>query len=129
MASLPVIATPRLLLRPWRDEDLAPYAAMNADPRVMEYFAKCWTWGESAAAVARLRAHFDRHGRAATDYGFRRLGLNEIVAFTVPGNARSRAVMGRLGMTRDPAEDFDHSSFPEGHPLRRHVLYRIRQSQ
>jgi hypothetical protein len=33
--------------------------------------------------------------------------------------------MERLGMRRDPAEDFDHPELPEGHPLRRHVLYRL----
>jgi hypothetical protein len=33
--------------------------------------------------------------------------------------------MHRLGMTRDPAEDFDHPAVPEGHELRRHVLYRL----
>jgi hypothetical protein len=32
--------------------------------------------------------------------------------------------MEKLGMTRNPADDFDHPSLPEGHPLRRHVLYR-----
>jgi len=35
--------------------------------------------------------------------------------------------MERLGMTYDPAEDFDHPSRPEGDPLRRHVLYRLRR--
>jgi RimJ/RimL family protein N-acetyltransferase len=68
--------------------------------------------------------------RAAIDDGFGRLGLNEIVAFTVPANRASRRVMEKLGMTRDPAEDFDfeHPRLPPGHPLRRHVLYRLRRS-
>jgi RimJ/RimL family protein N-acetyltransferase len=57
------------------------------------------------------------------------LGLDEIVAFTVPQNIRSRAVMERLGMTRSPDDDFDHPSLPEGHPRRRQVLYRVRSSQ
>ena len=73
-------------------------------------------WGHGYATEA---------ARAAVDYGFRELGLDEIVSFTVPANARSRAVMERLGMTHDPAEDFDHPGLPEGHALRRHVLYRI----
>jgi RimJ/RimL family protein N-acetyltransferase len=63
--------------------------------------------------------------RAALGYGFERLRLAEIVAFTVPANVRSRRVMEKLGMTHDPADDFDHPRLPEGHPLRRHVLYRI----
>jgi ribosomal-protein-alanine N-acetyltransferase len=66
--------------------------------------------------------------RAAIEDGFYRFDINEIVAFTVPVNQRSRAVMERLGMTRDPADDFDFHRFPEGHPLRRHVLYRLRRS-
>jgi ribosomal-protein-alanine N-acetyltransferase len=64
--------------------------------------------------------------RAALDDGFGRIGLAEIVAYTVPANRASWQVMERLGMTRDPAEDFDHPSRPEGDPLRRHVLYRLR---
>jgi len=52
-------------------------------------------------------------------------GVPEVVAFTVPANTRSRAVMRRLGMTRNPADDFGHPRLPEGHPLRRHVLYRV----
>ena len=68
--------------------------------------------------------------RAVIDDGFARLGLNEIVAFTVPANLASRRIMEKLGMTCDPAEDFDfeHPRLPPGHPLRRHVLYRLRQS-
>ncbi len=56
---------------------------------------------------------------------FEELQLPEIVAFTVPTNIRSRRVMERLGMRHDPADDFDHPRLPEGHPLRRHVLYRL----
>jgi RimJ/RimL family protein N-acetyltransferase len=46
----------------------------------------------------------------------------------VPVNRRSRAVMERLGMCRDAAGDFDHPRVPAGHPLRRHVLYRLRRT-
>ncbi|MFN6940771.1 MAG: GNAT family N-acetyltransferase, partial [Parvibaculum sp.] len=63
--------------------------------------------------------------RAALAHGFGALGLGEIVAFTIPANTPSRAVMQRLGMTHDEADDFDHPALPEGHRLRRHVLYRI----
>ncbi|HEY7851574.1 MAG TPA: GNAT family N-acetyltransferase [Caulobacteraceae bacterium] len=80
------------------------------------------------------RAHWGRGlateaARAALAFGFERLALPEIVAFTVPANARSRAVMERLGMTRDPADDFDHPRLAEGHPLRRHVLYRMARAR
>ena len=78
-------------------------------------------WGRgyvTEAATAQLARAFSPDG----------LALPEVVAFTVTGNARSRAVMERLGMTRDPAEDFDHPNLPLGSPLRRHVLYRARNS-
>jgi RimJ/RimL family protein N-acetyltransferase len=74
-------------------------------------------WGQGYATEA---------ARAALAFGFDDLGLAEIVSFTVPGNVRSRAVMERLGMRHDPGGDFDHPRIPEGHPLRRHVLYRLR---
>ena len=61
---------------------------------------------------------------ATLAFGFDQLGLDQIVSFTVPGNARSRRVMEKLGMTHNPRDDFDHPLLPEGHPLRRHVLYR-----
>jgi RimJ/RimL family protein N-acetyltransferase len=64
-------------------------------------------------------------GRASVRYGFEEVGLDEIVSFTAVHNARSRRVMERLGMTRDPADDFDHPRIEPGHPLRRHVLYRL----
>ncbi len=75
-------------------------------------------WGKGYALEA---------ARAAIDDGFGRIGLDEIVAYTVPTNRASRQVMERLGMTRNPAEDFDHPSRPAGDPLRRHVLYRLRR--
>jgi hypothetical protein len=62
--------------------------------------------------------------RAALDYGFREIGLSDIVALTVPANQRSRRVMERLDMTHDPANDFDHPQVPEGR-LRRNVLYQL----
>lgn len=63
--------------------------------------------------------------RAALSFGFDVLRLEGIVSFTVPANTRSRRVMEKIGMTRDPADDFDHPLLADGHPLRRHVLYRI----
>ncbi len=63
---------------------------------------------------------------AALRHGFSQGDLDEIVSFTTTLNVRSQAVMTRLGMTRDEDGDFDHPNLPEGSPLRRHVLYRIR---
>lgn len=91
------------MLRAWHDADRAPFAALNADPEVTEHLA----------------------ARASLDHGFDRLRLHEIVSMTTVGNIRSQHVMGRLGMSHDPADDFDHPSLPEGSPLRPHVLYRI----
>jgi RimJ/RimL family protein N-acetyltransferase len=73
-------------------------------------------WGNGYATEA---------ARAAIADGFERIALKDIVSFTVPVNLRSIAVMERLGMKRDPNDDFDHPNVPRGHPYRRHVLYRI----
>lgn len=168
----------RLLLRRWREEDRAPFAAMNADPRVMEFFRAPMDRAASDGFVDRIEAGFEERGfglwavevpgvvpfagfvglsvprfeapfapcveigwrlafdcwgrgyasegaRLALRHGFAVAGLAEIVSFTAEGNLRSRAVMERIGMRRDPAEDFDHPLIPDGHRLRRHVLYRI----
>jgi RimJ/RimL family protein N-acetyltransferase len=170
--------TDRLRLRRWLPADRAPFAALNADPRVTEYLPGTLSRAESDALVARIEAHFDQYGfglwaveisnvaafagflglsvprftahftpcveigwrlgaahwghgyategaRAVLAFGFEVLGLEEIVSFTVPGNTRSRRVMERIGMAHNPADDFDHPLLPAGHPLRRHVLYRI----
>jgi ribosomal-protein-alanine N-acetyltransferase len=63
--------------------------------------------------------------RAVLRQGFNKLGLDRVVSFTVPANLRSRRVMEKIGMTHNPTDDFDHPKLPEGHPLRRHVLYRL----
>jgi RimJ/RimL family protein N-acetyltransferase len=73
-------------------------------------------WGRGYATEAAL---------AALGFAFNRLGWNEVVAMTAVPNLRSQRVMARLGMTRDSGGDFDHPRIEEGHPLRRHVLYRI----
>ncbi|MFG1344484.1 GNAT family N-acetyltransferase [Xanthobacter autotrophicus DSM 431] len=75
-------------------------------------------WGHGYATEA---------AQAALAYGFGPLGLAEIVAITVPANLRSRAVMERLGMARVEGGDFDLPTTPQGHPLRRQVLYRLRR--
>ena len=74
-------------------------------------------WGNGYATEA---------ARALLADGFERVGLAEIVAFTAGTNQRSRAVIERLGMARDPARDFDHPKMPPGHPLRPHVVYAVR---
>lgn len=86
-------------------------------PAVEVGWRLAWSaWGQGYATEA---------GRAALEFGFGSVGLAEIVSFTSVGNARSRAVMERLGMSHDPAENFDHPGLPDGHRLSRHALYRL----
>ncbi len=61
---------------------------------------------------------------ACLAFGFEALGLPEVVASTTVDNVRSQAVMHRIGMTHDPADDSEDPSVPEV-PLRLCVLYRI----
>jgi len=60
--NVPILKTDRLLLRPWRNADLAPFAAMNADARVMEFFPGTLTAQESNALADRIGRHFVEHG-------------------------------------------------------------------
>jgi ribosomal-protein-alanine N-acetyltransferase len=170
--------TDRLILRRWYDSDRAPFAAMNADPAVMEYYPAPLTAAASDAMIDRIDATFATEGlglwavevpgvapfigytglwparfaapftpaieigwrlarpywghgyateaaRLAISDGFTRVQLDEIVSFTSVINHRSRRVMERLGMTRDPGEDFDHPNVEDGHRLQPHVLYRL----
>lgn len=176
-----MIITARLQLRQWRKTDLPKFAALNADPEVMEFMTTMLSRSESDALAARIRDHiassgwglwavevlggapfigfvglsqpeFDAHFTPSTEVGWRlarehwgrgyateaavaacvfafnQLNLSEVVSFTSVANVRSRRVMARLEMKHDPDDDFDHPGFPAGHPLRRHVLYRLLQS-
>jgi RimJ/RimL family protein N-acetyltransferase len=77
-------------------------------------------WGNGYAPEA---------ARACLRSGFDELGFDEVISFTAAGNTRSRRVMEKLGLRRDPDADFDHPGVPDGSPLRPHVLYRITASQ
>ncbi len=178
----PEIRTERLLLRRWVAADREPFAALNADPRVMEFFPAILSREESDVLAARIEAQFEEHdfglwavaiadvtrfagfiglsvprfeahftpcveigwrlaqqywGRgyategavAAGAFAFNVLKLDEIVSFTTTANGRSRAVMERIGMTHQPADDFDHPRLQVGHPLLRHVLYRVNRQE
>jgi len=57
-----VMETPRLRLRTWRESDREPFAALNADARVMEFFPACLSRAESDAGVDRVLAHFRERG-------------------------------------------------------------------
>lgn len=98
-------------------------------PRFEVPFTPCVEVGWRLAAEYWNRGYATEGARAALGFGFRWLRLDEIVSFTVPHNIPSRRVMEKLGMTRSPADDFDHPLLAEGHPLRRHVLYRLRRPE
>jgi RimJ/RimL family protein N-acetyltransferase len=89
-------------------------------------FTPCVEIGWRLAFAHWGRGYATEAARAALAHAWDTVGLAEVVAFATVGNARSRAVMDRIGMRHDPADDFDHPRLPEGHPLRRHVLYRVR---
>ncbi|KAF0833574.1 RimJ/RimL family protein N-acetyltransferase [Ornithinibacter aureus] len=95
-----------------------------AVPRQDLPFQPCVEVGWRLARDAWGHGYASEAAREALRVGFDELGLTEIVAFTAVANSRSRAVMERLGMVRDAAEDFDHPAVDVGHPVRRHVLYR-----
>ena len=169
------IDTERLIMRGWRESDLAPWAALNADPEVRQYLGPLLTFEQASAWALNYQDDLDRYGfgfwalevrgsgefigfaglstvddgmpftgielawrlarpawghgyateagQAALRYGFDVLGQPEIVAVTMARNLRSQAVMRRIGMTTDPAEDFDDPDVEESR-LRRHVVYR-----
>lgn len=181
MTQKPMIQTERLILRQWEEKDFAPFAALNADPRVREYFVSVLSQQESDQMIKSFQAEIEKRGwglwavslvaddrfigfiglnvvdqtslpapfspavevgwrlaypfwgkglategaLACLQYGFETLGLQEIVSFTAVQNQRSRAVMERIGMHHHMQDDFDHPKVPEGHHLRRHVLYRL----
>lgn len=74
-----------------------------------------WSWG---------RGYAPEGAAAALDFAFDVVGLDDVVSMTTPVNTPSQRVMQKLGMTRDPADDFDHPALPDWEH-RRHVLYRI----
>jgi ribosomal-protein-alanine N-acetyltransferase len=178
MSETTLLKTERLVLRRWQNSDREHFAAMNADPEVMEHFPATLTRDESGALIDRIEARFEEYGfglwaleiaetgqfigftglsvpgfeahftpavevgwrlsrsawghgyaseaaRRALAFAFDDLELTEVVSFTSHTNRRSQNVMRRIGMTNDPADDFDHPMLDEGHPLRPHVLWRM----
>ena len=77
---MPDLRTDRLILRPWRESDVQPWAAMNADPQVREYLGDVLTDEQSAASAARFQAQLDEQG-----FGFWAVevhGSGEFIGFT-----------------------------------------------
>jgi RimJ/RimL family protein N-acetyltransferase len=105
---------------------IIPFAGLVglAVPRFTAPFTPCVEIGWRIARAQWGYGYATEAAGVALAYGFGELDLQEIVALTVPANTRSRRVMEKLGMTRNPADDFEHPFLPEAHPLRAHVLYR-----
>jgi RimJ/RimL family protein N-acetyltransferase len=95
-----------------------------AVPSFEAHFTPCVETGWRLAAEHWGHGYATEAALAVLDVAFGDLALDELVSFTVPKNQRSRRVMERIGMTHNPADDFDHPALSE--PLRRHVLYRLR---
>jgi RimJ/RimL family protein N-acetyltransferase len=57
-----MIRTERLLMRRWRDEDREPFAALNADPAVMEHYQGTTRRDRSDAFIDRIEVWWDEHG-------------------------------------------------------------------
>lgn len=91
-------------------------------------FAPCTDIGWRLAARHWGKGYAGEAARACLAFGFTELDLDEIVSFTVPPNLRSRAVMEKLGMREDAGGAFAHPALPAGHPLSRHLLYRLRRA-
>ena len=107
--------------------DAAPFVGFVGlgIPRFSAHFTPCVEVGWRLAFAYWGRGYPTEAARLALGHAFGTLALPEIVSYTAAANHRSRAVMARLGMRRDPADDFDYPTIPQGHPLRRHVLYRL----
>ncbi len=177
-----LLHTQRLILRPWRPSDLFPFAQINADPQVMEFYPETLSQIQSDALAEKIQKDFAERGygfwavevpgvsdfigyiglnywnleapfapcidigwrlgspywgkgyategaKAALHHGFEILKFPEIVSMATIKNIRSHRVMQRLGMTNDPAENFQHPKLPLGHPLSWRVLYRCRHGK
>jgi ribosomal-protein-alanine N-acetyltransferase len=172
------LQTERLVLRRWSEDDRDGFAALNADPVVMEHFPEPLTRERSDLMLDTIDSALEANGfgiwaveelrsgaligfaglakvaflapftpavevgwrltpsawgrgfateaaTAALDHGFATIRLPAVVSFATSTNRRSIAVMERLSMTHDPAEDFNHPQIARASPLSHHVLYRI----
>lgn len=101
-----------------------------AIPKFTAHFTPCVEIGWRLAFPHWGKGYATEGAKAVLKHGFDVLKLPEIVSFTAAINMRSQAVMQKIGMTHNTADDFDHPhpSMPEGHPLKHHVLYRKNNS-
>jgi RimJ/RimL family protein N-acetyltransferase len=104
--------------------DFAGFTGLSR-PRFHAHFTPCIEIGWRLRRDAWGKGYATEAGKACLEYGFERLGLDEIVSMAVLDNHRSRAVMERLGMSRRVEDDFGHPRLAFDHPHRLHVLYRM----
>jgi RimJ/RimL family protein N-acetyltransferase len=91
-------------------------------------FTPCVEIGWRLAAAFWGKGYATEGATAALDYAFKNLKLNEVVAFTVPDNLKSRRVMEKIGMIRDEERDFMHPKLDPQHPFANHVFYSIKNN-
>ena len=94
-------------------------------PNFQAAFMPCIELGWRLAADVWGRGLATEAGRAVIRHAFDVLGIAELVSYTAVINVRSRHLIEKMGMKRNPLDDFDHPRVAEGHPLRPHVLYRL----
>ncbi|MBL8211423.1 MAG: GNAT family N-acetyltransferase [Bryobacterales bacterium] len=96
-------------------------------PSFEAHFTPCIEIGWRLAARYWNRGLATEGAAAMLRHGREELGLTDLVSFTAMPNLPSRRVMEKIGLVHDAVGDFDHPRVPEGHWLRRHVLYRTRR--
>ncbi len=104
-------------------EPFIGFVGLNAVPEQMP-FAPALEVGWRLARSSWGNGYATEAARTAVAFAFDTVGVDELVSMTAVGNQRSRAVMERLGMTRNPADDFDHPLVTADR-VRAHVLYRL----
>ena len=97
-------------------------------PKVYLPFSPCVEIGWRLAKTDWGKGYACEAAKAALDYAFTELQLDEVLSFTSVTNLPSQAVMKRIGMT-NTHRNFMHPDIEAGHPLCEHVLYRLDRSE
>jgi len=75
-----IITTERLGLRRWTEDDYLPFAKMNKDKEVMQYFPSLLTDEETTAMINRINLHFEKHGFGL--FALEKLSTKEFIGYT-----------------------------------------------
>lgn len=98
-------------------------------PSFQAHFTPCVEIGWRLSSKHWNQGYATEGAKAILDYAFTDLNLDEVVSYTVVANQASRRVMEKIGMHRNPNDDFDHPRLEEDSPLKRHVLYRLSKQE